>query len=230
MPKNVSTHITYSRVTCATPDSLPSIAKISLATSKVMATRKPPRLVRRGWVWLLATLIWPSVAAAQTVSRNACDLVRAAELEATIGGQVTHPLGRETPYRENSQIDHDGVLYECSEGVGTWNVSVKYSTSQVTAEARKAGLVRTIEMQDAMRKDGYQVQTKDINGSKCSVIVESANPNHPEANVLIQTACQLEKGLYFVSITVRPIGSRVPISMEKVASLAGKAASRLPAH
>jgi hypothetical protein len=177
---------------------------------------------------LFTALIVPTSAGGQTASQKACDLLTPAELQAATGGSVTHSSGKETPYTKNERIDHDGVLYECSEAVGTWNLSIKYSTSQVTPEARKKGLANTIEMQEAMRKDGYQVQTKDITGSKCSTIVEPANAKHPEATALVQTACLLEKGPYFVSVTVRPTRSRDLFPMEKLAALAEKAASRLP--
>jgi hypothetical protein len=205
-----------------------AVTTIRFRACDMVATSGIRALVRTPSLCLLTALIVPSAADGQTASQKACDLLTAAELQAATGGSVAHSSGTEAPYKKNEAIDHDGVLYECSEAVGTWNLSIKYSTSQVTPEARKKGLATAIEMQEAMRKDGYQVQTKNISGSKCSTIVEPASAKHPEATVLVQTACQLEKGPYFVSITVRPTRSRDLFPMEKVAALAEKAALRLP--
>jgi hypothetical protein len=177
-----------------------------------------------------AAMIWPIAALGQQPSQKACDLLTRAELEAAIGGSVAPPSGKEIPYKKSDRIDHDGILYECSEIFDGRVVTIKYSTSQVTAEARQRALAIAKDAQDSMRKQGFEVQTKDINRSKCTTIVEPPNPKGPPGPGMPQTACLREKGGYFVSITVAADGSSEVVSMEKVAGLTEKAASRIPAQ
>jgi hypothetical protein len=135
---------------------------------------------------------------------------------ATRGGRALNQLG-------DRLLPSTGVSgLPCTRADGT-DCAASRRTSQVTPEARRKGVADTVEMQEAVRKDGYQLQIKDIGGSKCTTVVQPPNPKYPQGTVLIQTACHLEKGPYFVTVAVQPVGSRDVLPMEKVASLAEKA-------
>jgi hypothetical protein len=180
--------------------------------------------------FLLAVgIIWSTVASSQQVSQQACDLLTSTELAAAVGGSAGPGVGTATSYQKSARIDHDGVLYACPRQVGARKVLVKYSTSPVTPDAKKRGLAESQEMQQAIRGMGYQVQTKDVGSSHCTTVLPPGNAT-PSASASIGTTCVREQGPYFVSVAVGATASGDLIPMERVATLAEKAVSRLPAR
>jgi hypothetical protein len=182
-------------------------------------------MLRRSF--LTAAVIWSTAAWTQQASQQACDLVTPTELAAAVGGSAGPGTGTATSYQKSARIDHDGVLYACSRQVGVRKVLVKYSTSPVTAEAKKRGLAESQEMQQAVRGLGYQVQTKEISGSHCTTVLLPGSAA-PPPGAYVGTTCVHEQGPYFVSIAAGATASGDLVPMERVATLAGKAVSRLP--
>ncbi|HEV3481271.1 MAG TPA: hypothetical protein VGR97_02965 [Candidatus Acidoferrales bacterium] len=184
---------------------------------------------RNASLWLLGALIWPMAATAQGASQKACDLLTSSELTAAISGSVGSKSGSATAYHKGEfgvlGPDHDGVTYECTETVGTQRVTIRYSTSEVTAAGKKNSEARAKEMRESQKI--YHVEYKNLNGSNCTTIVPIESSRVPGVPA---TTCQHEKGPYFVSVMVSATGSSSALPMEKVAPLAEKAASRLPAQ
>ncbi|HEY6250606.1 MAG TPA: hypothetical protein VI685_11650, partial [Candidatus Angelobacter sp.] len=79
---------------------------------------------------------------------------------------------------------------------------------------------------DGLRKQGYQVQAKEVGGSQCFTVLPPDSSKY--TSVLVGTSCGREKGPYSVSVKVGATGPNDVASMEKVAALTEKAASRVP--
>ena len=202
----------------------------NLAASCQYPARRIPGPARHVWWWLLVSLTWPVAVAAQQDSMKGCNLLTPAELSAAIGGSVGHALGQERPYKKfPPMIDHDGVVYTCTEAVGTHKVVIHYNTSPVTAAGKKFALDHSKEAEDDLRKQGYQIQTKDLSGSHCTTIVPGAGTKDTLEDV-VGTACVREKGPYVVSVYVSATGTSDMLSMERVGALTEKAVSRVPAQ
>ena len=180
---------------------------------------------------VIAALLLPVAAVGQTPSPKACDLLTSVELVEVIGGSFGHASGKEVPYRTNPQlgIDHDGILHECAEIVGARKVTVRFSTSEVTAEARKKAEAVGKDGLAAMQKLGYQVQIKEVGGSHCTTLLPFAGAKGNEL-LPVGTTCVLEKGAHFVSIQVSGTSSGDVLPAERAAQLTEKAATRLPAR
>lgn len=179
----------------------------------------------------LVIAIWPLAGAAEQPSHTslrACELLTAAELETAVGGSVAQQSGSEKPYRKNPMIDHDGILSTCSETVGARKVTVVFNTAPVTAEGKRFAETGAKGAESALHEEGYQVQAKEIRGSRCMTILPPAGSKSTADTARLGTNCTREKGPYVVSITIGPAGSGDALSMEKVAALAEKAASRVP--
>jgi hypothetical protein len=174
-------------------------------------------------LWL-AILILPVAVSAQDDSQHmkACTLLTPAEWTAAIGGSVGRPKGIFTP--PNPQFARNGDFWSCELTVGTRTVWIQYNTLPATEEGKK--LAR--ESQDHLRKEGYQIQVKDLNGSLCSTMLQPASSK--DTLKIVGTNCGRDKGPYHVLVIVGATGPNDLISMEKVAALAEKAASRVPVH
>jgi hypothetical protein len=174
-------------------------------------------------IWSMA--LWtgqPSRAASK-----ACELLSATELGAAVGGSLGPQSGSERPYKKNPMVDHDGVLSTCSETVGSRKVTIVLNKSAVTAEGKRFAEAGAKGAESALREQGFQVQAKDIGGSRCMTIVPPAGSTSVDPDRL-GTNCVRETGPNVVSVTVGLIGAVDPVPMEKVAALAEKAASRVP--
>ncbi len=167
---------------------------------------------------LLLALTWSVAASAQQDSMRACNLLTPTELSSAIGGSLGHPTGIFTP--KNPRLDRNGDFWSCQETVGTHEVWIFYNTLQVTEEGKKLGH----EMQDRLRKQGFQIQNKEVSGSHCSTMVLPAGSK----SSLVGTDCWRDKGPSHVAIKVGATGPNDLFPMEKVASLTEKAASRVP--
>ena len=178
---------------------------------------------------LLAATVFPSAMSGQQPSQKACDLLTPAELGSVIGGNAGHASGKEIPYHKNPQlgIEHEGVLYECVQSVGARKATVRYSTSGGAAESKKKAEAVAKDAQKVMENLGYQVQFNDVGGSHCTTLLPFAGAKGNEL-IPVGTTCVLEKGEYFVSIQVS--GTNDVLPAEKVATLAEKAAARLPSR
>ena len=184
-------------------------------------------VARNATLSLLVVLIGLIGAAGQQTSQKACDLLTPSELTAAIGGNVGNKSGTAIAYRKGQfgglLPDHDGVNYECSETVGMQRVTIRYSTSEMTAEGKKDSEAKAKEFRESQKI--FHIQYKNLNGSYCTMIVPIDTSQLPGVPA---TTCQHEKGAYFVSVMVSAAGSSSALPMEKVAPLAEKAASRLP--
>jgi hypothetical protein len=179
-----------------------------------------PRVTSKAPLWLLVALIWPVVVSAQQDSMKACNLLTATELSTALGGSVGHPMGIFTP--KNAKQGRNGDFWSCEETVGTRKVWIFYNTLQVTEEGKKLAQ----EQEDRFRKEGYQIQKKELNGSRCATRIP---PGTAKGNGLApQTSCEREKGPYQVIVAVEMTGANDLISMERVASLVEKATTRIP--
>jgi hypothetical protein len=179
--------------------------------------------------FLLLALICSAACWGQQSSQRACNLLTPAELETAIGGHAAHGTETETPYKKSAHIDHDGVLYECKEPVGARRVTLRFTTTGISEEGKKQGADISNDAQKWMRDQGYQIQVKEVNGSRCTTILPFAGAKGNEL-LPVGTTCVLKKGAYMVSIAVSATGSSDVVSMEKLATLADKAASRFPAR
>ena len=192
--------------------------------------RRTPGRARSLSLWLLAALISPVAVSAQQDSMKACNLLTPTELGAVIGGSVAYTSGRGRPYKKFPPVtDHQGIVYTCSEDVGTHKVEIHYNTLPVTAAGKKFAEDHAKEAEDDLRNDGYQVQTRDLSGAHCTTILPGSGAKNAVEGA-VGTACVLEKGLYVLSVYVSATGASDVCSMEKVASLVEKAASRVPAQ
>lgn len=190
--------------------------------------RRTPARARYASLWLLAALVSPVAVSAQQDSLKACNLLTPTELSAVIGGSVAHASGRGRPYKKLSPVtDHDGIVYTCSEDVGMHRVEIHYNTSPVTAAGKKFAQDHAREAEEELRNQGYQVQTRDLSGAHCTSILPGSGAKNAVEGA-VGTACVLEKGLYVLSVYVSATGASDVCSMEKVASLVEKAASRVP--
>lgn len=175
---------------------------------------------RNPWLWLLTALIWPVAVSAQQDSMKACNLLSATELSAAIGGSVGHPSG--IFLAKNPRLERNGDFWSCQEMVGARDVWIFFNILPVTDEGKKLQQA----MQDRLRKQGYQVQTKEMSGSQCYTVLPPAGEKY--TSVLVGTSCGREKGPYSVAVKVGATGPNDVASMEKVAALTQKAASRVP--
>src|SRR5260370_29771951 len=114
-------------------------------------------LVRHASLWLLSLQSWPVAVSAQQDSLKACTLLTSTELTASIGGSVSHPTGIFSP--KNPRLGRNGDFWSCEETVGTHKLWIFYDTLPVTEEGKKLPQ----EMQNRLRKQGYQIQTKEFN-------------------------------------------------------------------
>ncbi len=174
---------------------------------------------RNPWLWLMASLVWPVAVSAQQDSMKACNLLTPAELSAAIGGSVGHPSG--IFLAKNPRLDRNGDFWSCEEMVGTRKVWIFYNTLQVTGEEKK----QEQDVQDRLRKAGYQIQTKDVSGAHCSIMLLTAGKSS-----LMGTDCWRDKGPSHVAVKVGATGQSDLMPMEKIAALVEKAASRVPAQ
>ena len=180
---------------------------------------------------LLAATVCPSAMSGQQPSQKACDLLTPAELGSVIGGKAGHASGTETPYQKNPQlgIDHDGVVDECVESFGDRTVTITFTA--ITATEARRGAVDKAKQKDAQqtgRNLGLQVQFKDGGASHCTTLFlpDGAKDRTPATG----TACSLLKGGYLVGVDVSGTSSGEVLPAEKVATLAEKAAARLPSR
>jgi hypothetical protein len=176
-------------------------------------------------IWSMALpTAQPSRAAAK-----ACELLTATELGTAVGGNVGQQSGAQKPYTKNPMVDHAGVLYTCSETVGVRKVTIVLNTAAVTASGKQFAEAGARGAESALREQGFQVQAKEVGGSRCMTILPPAGSRSVDADRL-GTNCVRETGPYVVSVTVGLIGAVDPVPMEKVAALAEKAAARVPAQ
>jgi hypothetical protein len=176
---------------------------------------------------LLATLVWPIAVSGQQDSQQmkACNLLTPAELSAAIGGTSGQPMGTFSP--KNPQFHRDGDFWSCERTVGKRSVWIFYDTLRATEDGKKLAQ----DQEDRRRKEGYQIQKKELNGLRCATTIPPSGvkdlpPNRP----LGGTECERAKGPYHVLITVEATGASDLLPLEKVAALVEKAASRLPAQ
>src|SRR5260370_30356222 len=165
------------------------------------------------WLWLVI-LILPVAVSAQDDSQHmkACTLLTPAELTAAIGGSVGRPKGIFTP--PNPQFARNGDFWSCELTVGTRAVWIQYNTLPATEEGKKL----TPQSQNRLRKEGYQIQVKDLNGSLCSTMFQPARSK--DTLKIVGTNCGRHKGPYHVLVIVGATGPNDLISIEKVAALA----------
>jgi hypothetical protein len=203
----------------------------SVASDRLEKKTEDPRFMRRknmskvcirSRIAFLVVLIWPAAALAQQDSMKACNLLSPAELGAAIGGSVGHPMGIFTP--KNPKQGRNGDFWSCEQTVGTRKVWIFYNTLQVTEEGKK----QQQELTERLRKQGYQIQEKELNGSRCATRVPPGSVKG--SGLALETSCGREKGPYQVIVAVDVTGANDLVSLEKVASLTEKAASRAPAH
>ena len=173
---------------------------------------------------LFVALLWPIAVSAQQDGQQmkACNLLTPAELSAAIGGNAGQPMGTFSP--KNSQLHRDGDFWSCEETVGARNVWIFSNTLPLTAEGKKLAQ----EQNDRYRKQGYQIQERELSGSRCATTVPpggAKNPVPPPG-----TSCERDKGPYHIIVSVQATGANDLVPMEKVASLVEKAASRLPSQ
>src|SRR5580704_3415889 len=136
---------------------------------------------------------------AQQNALKACDLLTPPELQAAVGGSVSHPSGEARPYHKNPVVDHDGVLYTCSEVAGTRHITIHYNASPVTAQGKKFAETGARNAEEELRNQGYQIQNKDVNGSRCTTLLAPANSKATAVDEsMLGTACVREKGPYVV--------------------------------
>src|SRR5258708_7012954 len=124
-----------------------------------------PNVASKTSLWLLVALIWPVVVSAQQDSMKACNLLTPTELSAVLGGSVGHPMGIFTP--KNAKQSRNGDFWSCEETVGPRKVWIFYNTLQVTEEGKK----QQQELTDRLRNQGYQIQERELNGSRCATRV-----------------------------------------------------------
>jgi hypothetical protein len=197
------------------------------AIAKSLASAAPTS--RNASLWLFSVLAWPLAVSAQQNALKACNLLTPPELQAAVGGSVSHPSGEARPYHKNPVVDHDGVLYTCSEVAGTRHITIHYNASPVTAQGKKFAETGARNAEEELRNQGYQIQNKDVNGSRCTTLLPPANSKATVVDEsMLGTACVREKGPYVVSITVSATSQSDLLPMEKVASLVEKAVSRVP--
>jgi hypothetical protein len=121
-----------------------------------MRRKNMSKVCIRSRIAFLVVLIWPAAALAQQDSMKACNLLSPAELGAAIGGSVGHPMGIFTP--KNPKQGRNGDFWSCEQTVGTRKVWIFYNTLQVTEEGKK----QQQEVTDRLRKQGYQIQEKEL--------------------------------------------------------------------
>jgi hypothetical protein len=177
---------------------------------------------RYAWLLLSVALIWPVAASAQQDSMKACNLLTPAELGAAIGGSVGHPMGIFTP--KNAKQGRNGDFWSCEETVGARKVWIFYNTLQVTEEGKK----QQQELTDRLRKQGYQIQERELNGSRCATRVPPGGGN--SNGLEPQASCERKKGPYQIIVAIDGTSANDLVPLEKVASLVEKAASRAPAQ
>jgi hypothetical protein len=177
------------------------------------------RRFTRSATLVLAGMIWPASVSAQQ-NMKACNLLTAAELSAAIGGTVGHAAGIFTP--RNSY--RAGEFWSCEQTVGSRTVRIFCNTLPVTEEGKRLAQ----EQRDRYTKQGYQIQERELGGSRCATTVLQAGAK--DMLGIVGTSCEHQKGPYHVIIAVGATGPNDLVPMEKVASLIEKAASRVPAQ
>jgi hypothetical protein len=157
---------------------------------------------------------------------RACELLSPTELGTAVGGSLGPQSGSERPYKKNPMVDHDGVLYTCSQTVGVRRVTIVLNKSAVTAAGKRFAEAGAKGAESALKEQGFQVQAKEIGGSRCMTIRPPAGSTSVDPDRL-GTNCVRETASNVVSVTVGLIGAVDAVPMEKVAALAEKAASRV---
>ncbi len=85
-----------------------------------------------------------------------------------------------------------------------------------------------MELTNRLRNQGYQIQERELNGSRCATRIPPGGAKG--AGLAPQTSCERERGPYQVIVAVDVTGANDLVSLEKVALLVEKAASRAPAN
>lgn len=169
-------------------------------------------------VVVLAALIWPAAVSAQQ-NMKACNLLTPAELSAGIGGSVGHATRIFSP--KNSYPAGD---WSCEQTVGSRKVRIFCDTLPVTEEGKRLAQ----EQRERYGKQGYRIQERELGGSRCATIVLQAGAK--DTFGIEGTSCERQEGPYHIIVVVGATGPNDIVPMGNVASLAEKAASRVPAR
>jgi hypothetical protein len=172
---------------------------------------------------LLAAVVVPAPFRAQS-GPKACSMLSISEVEEVIGAKVTNSTEGDIPYKKGPNSDHEGTLMTCNWKMDGRSVSLVYSTKSVTVEGKKQRENKISTSQEALISEGYKVDKKDFGNMRCSTMAPPAQ----QAVKQFSTTCGTEKGRMFVTVSASASGQDDLVPMEKIKTLAEKAASRLP--
>jgi hypothetical protein len=152
-----------------------------------------------------------------------CSLLKLEEVETTLGTKVLKSHEADTPYQKDATHDQAGVYSTCSWTLDGRSMLLAISTAALTEQSRQRGLKAKSDSEDALKKQGIRVEKKKLGAIDCTMISPPQGKTIPRG-----TTCSGEKGklVYYLSISSKK--ELPPVPMERLKSLAEKAASRMP--
>jgi len=173
------------------------------------------------------TLLAPALVA-QVPGANdpgACTLITPGEAEAALGAKVVDTQRSDVLYTKGQANDHDGVLHLCVYTVGTKSFRLAYSTNPVTPAGKQKADANTAATQQRMRDQGWTLRSQMFGGIKCWTATAPAGLITNNAG---RTACDGEKGKYFVSVVVTVPDPKALVPMETAKQIVETATPRVP--
>ncbi|MGE5234995.1 MAG: hypothetical protein ACM3O7_01450 [Acidobacteriota bacterium] len=156
---------------------------------------------------------------------GACSLLTPQDLAKVVEGPASQPRSINIPYTKGTEHDHDGMMHTCGFSVGTHQVTVSFTTHEVTEEGRKAYETKTARWEQQIRERGARVDVKQDGGTRCVLIVATKGEKGAGEQ---QTSCTSTKGEYLVTVAVATPGAEAGVPISAVKALVDQAASRLP--
>jgi hypothetical protein len=171
-------------------------------------------------VLTLSVLAPPQTAAG--TKYDACAKLTAAEVEAVLHTKVSRTVEQDVvidkgPYKGETQSNCSWVMSGTTPAV----VTVAITRAPRTSQERDEGLARLRGAVDVLKQQGWIIESASTGGASCTRGVPPASL----ATARGFTGCFMESKDLAFSTTVQ--GS-ADVSMQQVADLAGRVASRLP--
>jgi hypothetical protein len=180
------------------------------------------KLAGLGALTLLLTVWVPVPPAAAGTKYDACAKLTAAEVEAVLQAKVSRTVEEDVVIHEGSyRGETQSYCHWLMSGAPPVGVTLAIIRAPRTSQERDEGLARLRGAVDVAKQQGWTIESASTGGASCARGVPPASL----ATARGFTSCFMEsKGLAF-SITVQGSAN---VSIQQVAGLAGKVASRLP--
>lgn len=142
-------------------------------------------------------------------AQNACALLTAGDIQATVGVQAGPPNRLDTPVTEGPM--KGTMLYGCSWTTGTTTVSASIMPAAAGA-ARDSGLAVMQRATEALLSQHWTQDKRDFPNGTCSVL---APPADQAATMPTISQCYLERGPRVVAVALMRPGTKPTLAQMK---------------